>query len=186
MPNPTGPLSRSKRMGTKPKSNNDVKLGTYYYGTDCPVCKETSPVIRNINQHLKGAYIDTIATDREWQFDEMRNDKIETKKMSDGLRASLKHGGITATPTMYWEDGLKQTGLPSTGRDIAYDELDEFYCLRAAKVFLKLTRPEMHDDEIHETVTQLFDSPHVEEMAPDGSVDGRNPYAGVQMVTRHY
>lgn len=159
------------------QSPNDVVVADYYYGINCPACKKSTPIIDRLNKEMRGAGIDKWAADDVYSTQSMMHDNLG-KKRSPTFTASLKDGGVEATPTIIWADGLITQGLPfEDGGDIRKNETEEYMCIRAAKSYLKQTNPHMQSDDIQGIIDQVFQGRVVK------TQDGRDPYKGLAEIT---
>jgi thiol-disulfide isomerase/thioredoxin len=172
------------RRTRRPRHDNDIKIGDYYYGIHCPHCKDMSPMIESVNQNLIGARIDTTATDEVYDVHVTKHESISSK-LSAGVRSTFKNKIIEVTPTVIWKDGLVTEGVPyKDGHEVNELELREYMCVRAAKCYLKETNPGMHSEEIQGMIDQVFGGRFVQRRTKEGVV--RRPFEGLREITHRY
>jgi len=172
-----GGLIDIERSRKQPQGANDVVVADYYYGINCPACKQASPIISKVAKAMRGATVDKWAADDVYETQVMMHDNLG-KQRSPTFMSSLKDGGISATPTIIWADGLLTQGLPfEEDGTIKEKETEEYMCIRAAKCYLKETNPHMGSDGIQGIIDQVFQGRLVQ------TPDGRDPYKGLAELT---
>ena len=175
---------KPERDRAQPEYDNDIRIGEYYYGINCPHCHEMSPLINAVNANVIGGKIFEIATDDVWEMNKMKHESLQSK-LSPNVKSSFKDHMIEVTPTIIWGDEMVSEGAPYTdNNELNKKETREYLCVRAAKCYLKKTNPGMHAEEIDDLIEQVFGGRFVMERTEEGTV--RNPYKGLREITWRY
>lgn len=176
--------AQPSRSVARPRHDNDIKIGEYFYGMQCPHCKDMSPMVRTTNENLIGGRIDTTATDKVYDLHTVKHENLSSK-LSDRVRSTFKNKIVEVTPTIIWSDGLVTEGVPyKEGHEVNELELREYMCVRAAKCYLKAANPGMHSDEIQQMIDQVFGGRFVQQRTKDGVK--RRPFKGLRELTHRY
>jgi len=171
---------RPGRGQARPRHDNDLVVGTYFYGINCPHCSEVSPLIENVTDNLHGGRIRMVATDDRWETTLMKHDGLSSQ-LSTPVRESIRDEIIEVTPTIIWSDDLVTKGAPYEDSEMNRDETAEYLSIRATKCYLKEANPGMSLGEIDEIIEQVFEGRMVRQRTEDGIE--RDPYKGVREIT---
>lgn len=178
--NKPGPVDRSSNPVRRPTAGQDVVVGEYYYGIDCPVCKLTSTLVKEANDFMVGARIDVLSVDPEVQYNKMVMDEF-SRVENPNARSTVDVGGIEGTPSIIWADGLGSVGIPSKEGDFDEAQMREYIAVSAAKNYVKIVRPDFPEQKVHDfVVEEFFRNSHVAQ-----GIDGdHKPYQALAEVTK--
>lgn len=178
-----GPIDSPQRPISTPRHDNDILVGEYYYGIDCPHCKQTTPIVELASDSMIGARIDSYHVDKEYDYSKVRTQELG-QKLTANARGTFGKGGIEATPTFIWSDGLRARGAPTTDEGFAPLETAYYVTIRAAKCYVKQIYPNVSSDEVHSMVVDDFFGSHLGERDnPDGT-ESKDPYNVLREITR--
>lgn len=166
--------SQSRRAPSGPSS---IIVGKYYYGIDCPVCHEVGPLIVRLNDNMVGGMVYPVSVNAKVEH---KGDRIN----KSSVKQTWKHGGISATPTVIWENNVKDVGVkPHTNENgINKSGLAEYWCRNAARNFLQQKEPNMSKDHINEIIRNVFHGPP----SKDRKTGERTPFSALRYITVEY
>ena len=174
-----------QRKQARPRHDNDIVVGRYYYGLHCPHCKHVSPFVNEINDNIIGGRIATHATDDIYDSSAIKHESVSSQ-LNDRVKETFRSRPIEVTPTFIWSDNIVTEGAPyNDDNTVIESETREYLCIRAAVCYMKLTDPGMSDQEIDQLIEQVFTGRLVVERLPGGETR-RNPYKGIREITRRF
>lgn len=165
-----------------PDGDDDVKVGVYYYKTDCAGCALVSPMVEEANKSMIGGRIDMVEVGKKYNWH-------GRKKMDDNVKKSMRYGGIQATPTLVWKDGIKHTGMMTTDDEPDKEGMKYYICIRCAECYLKTTNPQLDtpahvdDEQLDNIIENIFDRGRMSDVVRNGERI-KDPYHGLSAITR--